>query len=131
MGPPFTSVHVLVNAASASISPNWTHGSSSRNRAEALMWKWIKRRKLIARHLMTPGAPAAEHLGMALRRVAKVSGKYAPLHEYLENRYADSVVLSFGQIEDLLGSALPDTARARPEWWTSTDSAAAKSSCSD
>ena len=95
------------------------------------MWKWIKRRKLIARHLMTPGAPATEHLGMALRRVAKVSGKYAPLHEYLENRYADSVVLSFGQIEDLLGSALPDTARARPEWWTSTDSAAAKSSCSD
>jgi hypothetical protein len=47
------------------------------------------------------------------------------------NRYADSVVLTFAQIEDLLGGALPDTARARHEWWTSTDSVAEKSSCSD
>jgi hypothetical protein len=95
------------------------------------MWKWIRRRELIARHLATSDPPVAEHLlGMALRRTAKVSGKYAPLHEYLTNRYADSVVLTFGQIEDLLGSALPDNARARHEWWTGTDSDADKSSCS-
>ena len=95
------------------------------------MWNWIKR-ELIARHLTTPDAPTAEPLlGIALRRAAKVPGKYAPLHEYLANRYADSVVLTFAQIEDLLGSALPDTARARHEWWTSTDSVADTSSCSD
>jgi hypothetical protein len=96
------------------------------------MWNWIKRRELIARHLTTPDAPATQHLlGIALRRPDKVHGRYAPLHEYLVNRYADSVVLTFAQIEDLLGGALPDTARARHEWWTSTDSVAEKSSCSD
>ena len=96
------------------------------------MWKWIRRRKLIARPLTPSDPPAVEHLlGVALRRTGKVSGKYAPLHEYLANRYADSVVLTFGQIEDLLGSALPDNARARHEWWTGTDRDAAKSSCSD
>lgn len=96
------------------------------------MWKWIKRRQLIARHLTTSDAPAAEQrLGMAIRRAVRVPGKYAPLHEYLANRFADSVVLTFSQIEDLLGSALPDTARAHHEWWTSIDSDADKSSCSD
>jgi hypothetical protein len=96
------------------------------------MWKWIKRRELMARHLTASDLPAAEQLlGRALRRTTKVSGKYAPLHEYLANRYADNVVLTFGQIEDLLGSALPDSARARDEWWTGTDSDANKSSCSD
>lgn len=96
------------------------------------MWKWIKRRQLIARHLTTSDAPAAEQrLGMAIRRAVRVPGKYAPLHEYLANRFADSVVLTFSQIEDLLGSALPDTARAHQEWWTSIDSDGDKSSCSD
>ena len=96
------------------------------------MWKWIKRRELIARHLTTSDALAAEQRrGVAIRRAVRVAGKYAPLHEYLVNRYADSVVLTFSQIEDLLGSALPDTARAHNEWWTGIDSGANKSSCSD
>jgi hypothetical protein len=95
------------------------------------MWKWLKRRELIARHLTISNAPAAEPLGMALRRAMKVSGKYGPLHEYLANRFADMVVLTFGQIEDLVGSALPDIARVQHEWWTSTGSAADKSSFSE
>ena len=95
------------------------------------MWNWIRRRELITRHLTTSHAPAAEQLvGLALGRAANVPGKYASLYEYLANRYADSVVLTFAQIEDLLGGALPDTARARQEWWTSTDSVADQSSCS-
>ena len=95
------------------------------------MWKWIRRRELGAPRLATSDPPVAEHLlGIALRSTAKVSGKYAPLHAYLANRYADSVVLTFGQIEDLLGSALPDNARARHEWWTGTDTGADKSSWS-
>ena len=93
------------------------------------MWKWIKRRGLIAHHLTMSDA-AEQHLGTMLRRAAKGLGEYAPLHDYLANRYADSVVLTFAQIEDLLGGALPDTARARQEWWTSTDSVADQSSCS-
>ena len=43
--------------------------------------------------------------------------EYLPLHKYLDNRYADTVVLTFGEIEDLLGSALPDVARLEKEWW--------------
>ena len=90
------------------------------------MWNWIKRRELIARS----DAPSAERrMGTAPGRV-KVHSKYAPLHEYLANRFADSVVLTFGQLEDLLGSALPDSARVQYEWWTSTDRDS-KSSCSD
>jgi hypothetical protein len=40
------------------------------------------------------------------------------LYKYLENRYANTVVLTFAEIEDLLGFALPEQARLQPEWWT-------------
>ena len=39
------------------------------------------------------------------------------MHKYLAERYADIVVLTFGQMEDLLGFALPQAARAQSEWW--------------
>ena len=39
------------------------------------------------------------------------------LHKYLVERYADRVVLSFGQIESLLGFALPSQALTDPDWW--------------
>ena len=44
-------------------------------------------------------------------------GKYQPLYQYLENRYANTVVLTFAQIEDLLGFMLPDSARVHQAWW--------------
>ena len=47
-----------------------------------------------------------------------VNGQYGSLFSYLENRYADVVVLTFGQIEDLLGFALPQPARTHLAWWT-------------
>lgn len=47
--------------------------------------------------------------------------QYAALHKYLKERYADAVTMSFGQIEDVLGSELPEMARAQPEWWTATN----------
>ncbi len=43
-------------------------------------------------------------------------GKYKSLYQYLENRYANTVVLTFAQIEDLLGFTLPDSARVHQEW---------------
>ena len=96
------------------------------------MWKWIKRRELIARQVTTSDAPAAErHMGRATGRAAKVASKYASLHDYLANRYADNVVLTFAQLEDLTGCPLPDSARAQREWWTSTDGNADKASCAD
>ena len=51
------------------------------------------------------------------RPTIPVPVEYLPLHKYLDNRYADTVVLTFGEIEDLLGSKLPDLARQQDEWW--------------
>jgi len=42
------------------------------------------------------------------------------LYAYLEHRYASVVVLTFEQIEALLGFALPTAARTEREWWTTT-----------
>ena len=47
-----------------------------------------------------------------------MTGKFQVFYKYLEARYADTVVLTFGQIEDLLGFALPAAARVDPGWWT-------------
>lgn len=47
-----------------------------------------------------------------------VVAQYAGLHAYLKGRYADMVVLTFDEIEHLTGFALPDRARAAPEWWS-------------
>jgi hypothetical protein len=49
--------------------------------------------------------------------------EYLPLHKYLRDRYADTVVLTFGEIEDLLGFSLPAPARLQPEWWTDAGAA--------
>jgi hypothetical protein len=43
---------------------------------------------------------------------------YMPLYTYLERRYAVTVVLTFEQIEALIGFALPAVAFADAEWWT-------------
>jgi hypothetical protein len=60
-----------------------------------------------------------------------MSGAYLLLYKYLENRYADTVVLTFAEIEDLLGFTLPDQARLHREWWTDVEAKAAGSNYSD
>ncbi len=96
----------------------------------SLMWKWFTRRELIARYVAAADPPAAARpTGLAPGRGAKVPGKCAGLHNYLVNRFADRVVLTFGQLEDLLGGALPDSARAHQEWWTNKDTGT--SSCAE
>jgi hypothetical protein len=47
-----------------------------------------------------------------------VPREYRALYAYLEHRYAAVVVLTFEQIEALLGFALPALARTEREWWT-------------
>ena len=49
-----------------------------------------------------------------------VPREYRGLYTYLERRYASVVVLTFEQIEALLGFALPAAASTEREWWTST-----------
>jgi hypothetical protein len=72
------------------------------------MLEWLKRRRP-ARHPEADAAHAEESRG---------SGRSAPLHKYLDGRYADIVVLTFSEIEDLAGFALPDIARLSNDWWT-------------
>jgi hypothetical protein len=88
------------------------------------MREWIKKWESFSNR-----AKAAAHA--AQRQTGDVSGKYGSLYKYLEHRYANTVVLTFGQIEDLLGFALPDLARTHQEWWTMTDAKADKSPHSD
>lgn len=51
------------------------------------------------------------------RPARRIAGLYQPLHAYLQGRFADTAVLTFEQIESLLGFALPDGARTHDEWW--------------
>jgi hypothetical protein len=64
----------------------------------------------------------------ARRHGREMSGKYLQLYDYLERRYADMVVLTFAQMEDLVGFALPDRARTDLEWWTAADAKSAEGS---
>ena len=50
----------------------------------------------------------------------QVPREYQGLYTYLERRYASVVVLTFEQIEALLGFDLPTRARTEREWWTDT-----------
>jgi len=77
------------------------------------MLGWLKRRGRPAGR----ESEAPEHVAQAPARV--VSGKYQLLHKYLEERFANTVVLTFAEVEDLIGSALPDQARSEPDWWAS------------
>jgi hypothetical protein len=50
----------------------------------------------------------------------RVPREYRALYAYLEHRYASVVVLTFEQMEALLGFALPTPATTEPEWWATT-----------
>jgi hypothetical protein len=77
------------------------------------MLAWMKKRKSTTHDEGVIFAPAA-------RPPVRGAGKYQRLYEYLEARYADTVVLTFQQVEDILGFALPDRARQEPVWWSAT-----------
>ncbi len=76
------------------------------------MLGWMKKRA------STSDDAAEADAAVTKPRGSNKAGKYQWLYEYLENRYASTVVLTFGQIEDLLGFSLPDLARTDQEWWT-------------
>jgi hypothetical protein len=78
------------------------------------MLTWLKRRTRKEEPQAPIGEPAApQDHGM--------SQAYLSLHRYLANRFSDVVVLTFAQVEDLLGSPLPAPAKQDPAWWSSDD----------
>jgi hypothetical protein len=76
-------------------------------------------------------AAASADVPAAAKRLS-VPREYLSLHKYLDNRFADTVVLTFGEIEDLLGFRLPDPARLQLEWWANrgADGTSSAQSCS-
>jgi hypothetical protein len=87
------------------------------------MFAWMKRGG--SPHQRLGHAETAKPAGRAM------TGRYLLLYKYLENRYANMVVLTFAEIEDLLGFALPDQARLRQEWWTDKETAGDDANHSD
>jgi len=65
------------------------------------------------------------------QRDADDGGEYRLLCKHLRERFADRLVLTFGQIEDLLGFSLPGLARVEREWWDNRPSVADRPRHSD
>jgi hypothetical protein len=60
------------------------------------------------------------------RRAPPVPAEYLSLYTYLEHRFASIVVLTFEQMEALLGFALPALASTEREWWTDNGARASR-----
>jgi hypothetical protein len=89
------------------------------------MLAWMRRRRSGAHNEPAAVVDAATH------RRPIMSGTYLSLHKYLADRYANTVVLTFAEIEDLLGFTLPDLARLREDWWTNPDPVSPRPTYSD
>ena len=85
-----------------------TGGRSEKDRR---MMAWLKRARSTGTHGDQVEAPKLPCFA--------VTAEYRSLHKYLDDRFADTVVLTFAEIEDLLGFALPVVARLERDWWTS------------
>ena len=88
------------------------------------MFDWLKRRGWMTTVVGSDDDTATP-------RGCHLSGEYRSLYQYLEHRYANTVVLTFTQIEDLLGFALPERARTDQQWWTAANTGTAEPRYSD
>ena len=79
------------------------------------MLDWLTRRALTTEAASLPIAPRILH------DPYPSAGEYERLHAYLRDRYANRVVLTFAEIEDLLGFTLPGLARDDLAWWDGGD----------
>ena len=82
------------------------------------------RERIRARWAQVP-EPDRISIAPKLQVATRVRDGYLPLYTYLEHRYASLVVLTFEQMEALLGFALPEAARLEPDGWTDTAGRAA------
>jgi hypothetical protein len=80
-----------------------------------MSWRWRRPASVAAPSGAAP-SPVTE--------ASRDAGQYQALYVYLRDRYADRVVLSFADIEALLGFALPEPARRAREWWAGPGTAA-------
>jgi len=108
-----TIAYVVVAGAAVQIRTDrpCTQAYSSTVTAWTTLREWMRRR---------PGLDALSqrHPPMFPTECAsRVPAEYRSLHAYLEHRHAGVVVLTFEQIESLLGVALPAPASTQRDWW--------------
>jgi hypothetical protein len=77
------------------------------------------------------GGPAPIEPAVDLPPDTEGDGQYQLLFKYLHDRFANRIVLTFAEIEDLLGFALPAAARLEADWWNSQDRSAHRSAQAD
>lgn len=77
-----------------------------------------------SRRPVAPATPPPKTIFAFDQSTPPVPRQYLPLYIYLEHRYAAIVVLTFAQIETLLGFALPAPAYTESEWWTGEETPA-------
>jgi hypothetical protein len=77
---------------------------------------WIQKLLILVARKRSEAAPVP-----SMNHGRAAPQKYLALYKYLAARYANTVVLTFAEIEDLLGSTLPDLARRNADWWTNAD----------
>lgn len=92
----------------------------ARTRSSTTLGSWLRRwlgRSPAGRqaHALPPVRSAIQSAG------TPTAGTHEALYQYLERRFASSVVLTFAQIEDLLGFPLADSARVDRVWWSNDD----------
>jgi hypothetical protein len=86
---------------------------------EAVHWQHMTWLDWIVMRLRGAPPPAAPRAVTPIRQPhPRVPAEYLSLYTYLEHRYASTVVLTFDQMESLLGFPLPETARTEARWWT-------------
>jgi hypothetical protein len=74
------------------------------------MFDWLKRRDVS----VAPRPPSP----FPTRDDRANAGEYQLLYKYLRDRFANRLVLTFAEIEDLLGFSLPAPARMELTWWS-------------
>jgi hypothetical protein len=92
------------------------------------MTDWIRSLRAL---VLSRGGVEATPERMAPAPLKAYTGEYGGLYKYLRDRYASRVVLTFGEIEDLLGFSLPGAARLKTEWWEGGAAVAQRSAQSD
>jgi hypothetical protein len=88
------------------------------------MLDWLKSRGMIVNARPSAAAPS-------IQEAHADAGEYQLLYKYLRDRYANRVVLTFAEIEDLLGFSLPEHARLQQTWWSGTAPVERRSTQSD
>jgi hypothetical protein len=98
-------------------------GSTVSEGARQLKRDWTK--------IVRWGMPAPAEPAVDLPPDTEGDGPYQLLFKYLHDRFANRIVLTFAEIEDLLGFALPAAARLEADWWTGKDRSAHRSDQAD